>query len=72
MVSGLELSEVQRKLRRAGFSYSRRARGSYEVWAHQTSDRRVLLPRQGGPLSPATLRSIVRQASLTMEEFLNL
>ena len=72
MSPGLETSEVQRKLRRAGFTCSRRARGDYEVWAHQTDDRRVLLPGQRDLLSPSALRSIVRQAGLTMQEFLNL
>ena len=72
MLSDLDPTEVIRRLKRAGFVYSRKARGSYEIWVHPMSDRRLVIPPQGRGFSPSTIRSIIKQAGLTMEEFLRL
>ncbi len=72
MLSDLDPTEVLRKLKRAGFVYSRKARGSYEIWVHPMNDRRLVIPPQGRGFSPSTIRSIIKQAGLSMEEFLRL
>jgi predicted RNA binding protein YcfA (HicA-like mRNA interferase family) len=60
-------------LQRAGFIVDRIA-GSHYIMAHSNDARRaVTVPVHGArDLKPGTLRSIIRQAGLTVEELRNL
>ena len=64
---------VIRALERAGFIVDRIV-GSHHVMAHRLArTRAVTVPYKGGKdLKPGTLRSIIRQAGLTVEEFVRL
>ena len=53
----------------AGFIISRQS-GSHVIL--KQGGRRVIVPRHNKPLTEGTLRSIIDQAGLTDEEFLNL
>ena len=64
--------EVIQKLRRAGFVFDRQAKGSHEIWYHPRMHRRVVVPNHPGLLPKGTLRAIVRQSGLTVEEFAKL
>lgn len=68
----LRPAEVIRKLRRAGFAFDRTAKGSHEIWRHPVTKRHTTIPNHPGDLPKGTLRAIVREAGLTLEEFLNL
>jgi predicted RNA binding protein YcfA (HicA-like mRNA interferase family) len=62
--------EVIRKLRRAGFQFDRQAKGSHEIWYNPTTRKRVTIPNHPGQdISKGTLRAIISQAGLTLEEF---
>ena len=66
----LTSAEVIHKLRRAGFEFDRQAKGSHEIWFHATTHRRVVVPNHPGATIPkGTLRAIIRQSGLTVEEF---
>jgi len=71
-LAGLSSGDVIRKLRRAGFAFDRQAKGSHEIWLHPVSRRRVTIPRHGGSLPEGTVRAIVSQSGLTVDEFLEL
>ena len=59
-------------LRRAGFEVDRQE-GSHVVMVHEDSGRIAVVPMHGGRDLPAgTVRKILRQASLTVEEFVQL
>ncbi len=60
-------------LRHAGFVVDRVA-GSHYILRHQNNPRRaVSVPFHGArDLKPGTLRNIIRQAGLTVEEFVGL
>lgn len=62
--------QVLRALRKAGFVVDRIV-GSHHVLAHPDDPRRaVTIPVHGNhALKPGTLRNIIRQAGLTVEEF---
>lgn len=64
---------VIRALERAGFVI-RRTHGSHYILSHSDDPARaVTVPVHGNrDLKPGTLRSIVRQAGLSVEEFLEL
>ena len=72
MLSGFRPVDIIRKLRRAGFVFDRQARGSHEIWIHPITHRRAIVPFHRRDMSPGTVRSIIRQAGLTVQEFLEL
>ena len=65
----LPLRDVKRKLEATGF-YVASQRGSHVKFAKQTSDglRTAIVPRHKD-VSLGTLRSILRQAGLSVDEF---
>ena len=65
----LKAREVIRILERAGF-YEVRQRGSHLQL--KRGNLLVTVPVHSGDLNPTTLRSIIRQAGMTVEEFLAL
>ena len=71
-LAGLAAAEVIRKLRRAGFVFDRQAKGSHEIWRNPGSRARTTVPNHPGDLPEGTVRAIVRQAGLSVDEFLKL
>ncbi|MEK7777505.1 MAG: type II toxin-antitoxin system HicA family toxin [Chloroflexota bacterium] len=71
-LAGFTAAEVMRKLRRAGFAFDRQAKGSHEIWWNPTTRRRTTIPNHPGDLPEATVRAIVRQAGLGVDDFLAL
>jgi predicted RNA binding protein YcfA (HicA-like mRNA interferase family) len=61
--------EVEAILRRAGFVFVRQT--NHRIWRHPDG-RAVSIPPHRGDLRPGTLRSIIDQADMTEEEFLQL
>ena len=68
-LAGISYREVARRLRRLGFSFDRQGPGSHEVWRH-SDGRKVTLPRHSGDLAEGTLRAILREAMIEVEDFL--
>ena len=64
--------DVIQKLRRAGFVFDRQAKGSHEIWYHPGTRRRVVVPNHPGLLPKGTLRAIIRESGLTVDEFTKL
>jgi predicted RNA binding protein YcfA (HicA-like mRNA interferase family) len=71
-LAGFSANDVIRKLRRAGFVFDRQAKGSHEIWMHPDTRRRTTVPRHPGALPEGTVAAIVKQAGLTVDEFLEL
>ncbi|MBK6318812.1 MAG: type II toxin-antitoxin system HicA family toxin [Dehalococcoidia bacterium] len=67
----LKPTEVISALRRAGFTV-RRQRGSHAILANAATGRRTVIPIHSRDLSMRTLREVIVQAGLTVEEFLAL
>jgi predicted RNA binding protein YcfA (HicA-like mRNA interferase family) len=69
----LTAREVIKKLKKAGFVFDRQAKGSHEIWYNPITKRRTTVPNHPGVDIPkGTLKSIIKEAGLTMEEFLEL
>ncbi len=61
-----------RALERAGFLL-KRIKGSHHHYTHPVHHGRVVpVPIHGGDLKKGTLRSIIKQAGMTVEEFVDL
>ncbi|HNS01073.1 MAG TPA: type II toxin-antitoxin system HicA family toxin [Anaerolineae bacterium] len=65
----LTYREVISRLRRAGFVFDRQAKGSHEIWYNPTTRRRTTVPNHPGAIARGTLRAIIREAGLSVEEF---
>ena len=63
--------ELTRALERAGFVL-RRQRGSHQIWFHPDLKKRVSVPVHTGDVPKGTLRQILRDADLSVEDFLGL
>lgn len=71
-LSGISYREIIRKLRRAGFTYDRQAKGSHEIWWNTATRRRTTEPNHPGNLPEGTVRAIIKQAGLDIEDFLSM
>jgi predicted RNA binding protein YcfA (HicA-like mRNA interferase family) len=69
-LAGFKYREVARKLRVLGFNFDRQARGSHEIWRHSLSGRKTTLIRHARPIAEGTLRAILRDGEIDVEEFL--
>ncbi|MDP3661322.1 MAG: type II toxin-antitoxin system HicA family toxin [bacterium] len=69
MLPVLKAAEIIRALLKAGFRIIR-SRGSHFRFEHLFTKRRVTVSFHGGDVPKKTLRSILNQAALTVEEFL--
>ncbi len=67
-LGGFSYREVADKLAALGFSIHRQAKGSHEIWKHQDG-RYVTLPNHK-VIKEGTLRTILKQAMISPEEFL--
>ena len=71
-LAGLSYRDVVGRLRRAGFEFDRHAKGSHEIWWHPSSRRRTTVPNHPGDLDEGTVRAVIRQAGITVDDFLAL
>ena len=69
-LSGYKYREVVRRLRSFGYVFDRPGLGSHEVWRHTATGRKVTIPHHARDLAEGTLRAILREAGINVEEFL--
>ena len=69
-LAGFKYREVARKLRTLGFAFDRPGPGSHETWRHRETGRKVTLPHHARDLAEGTLRAVLREAGIDVEEFL--
>ncbi len=68
---GLKYREIVKRLRHHGFVFDRSAKGSHEIWFNAVTRKRTTVPRHPGAIPKGTLRAIVAQTGLSVEEFLS-
>jgi Predicted periplasmic or secreted lipoprotein len=69
----LTANDVIRGLKKAGFMLYRQARGSHEIWYNPVTKRRTTVPNHPGiDIRKGTLKAILKEADLSLEEFLKL
>ncbi len=64
----IRAQKVVQALKKAGF-YKDHQRGSHLVLRHQEKNRSVVVPIHSGTVPRGTLRAIIHQAEMTVEEF---
>lgn len=70
-LSGFRYREVAKRLRKFGFVFDRQAAGSHEIWYNPSSDRYTTLPNHPGDMPEGTLRAILKQAGVEVDNFLD-
>jgi len=66
----LTARNVIKKLKKAGFVFDRQAKGSHEIWYNPITKRRTTIPNHPGiDIPKGTLKAIIKEAGLTVEEF---
>jgi predicted RNA binding protein YcfA (HicA-like mRNA interferase family) len=70
-LSGFRYREVAKRLRKFGFFFDRQAAGSHEIWHNPASDRYTTLPNHPGDMPEGTLRAILKQAGIEVDNFLD-
>lgn len=71
-LAGFRYRDIEAKLRKAGFVFDRQAKGSHEIWWNPVTRKRTTLVNHPGTLPEGTVRAIIRETGLTIEEFLGL
>jgi len=68
----LSAREIVQKLKKAGFVFDRHAKGSHEIYYNPTTKRRTVVPNHPGDMPKGTLKAIIEEAGLTVDEFCEL
>ncbi|HID30628.1 MAG TPA: type II toxin-antitoxin system HicA family toxin [Desulfobacterales bacterium] len=62
-----------KRLRRLGFRFYRRGKGSHELWVRDADGRVVPVPRyKGKKIRKGTIRAIIREIGMSVEEFMGI
>ena len=59
-----------KKLKKLGFSFQRQAAGSHEIWYCSNTNLYTTIPNHPGDIPEGTLRAILKQAGISVSEFL--
>ena len=63
--------DVIKGLKRAGFEFDRQAKGGHEIWYNPDTRRRTTIPNHPGlEIKKGTLKAILEQAGLSLDEFM--
>ncbi len=69
-LSGFSYKVVTKKLRKLGFEFYRQAKGDHEIWVNPNSNLRTTIPHHR-EIKEGTLRNILKQANISVDDFLN-
>ncbi len=69
-LAGFSYRKIIQKLRRMGFEFDRQAAGSHEIWWNPITGKRTTVPNHPGDMPIGTLRAILKQAGVSVREFL--
>lgn len=70
-LAGFKYRQINKKLKKLGFEFVRQAAGSHEIWRNPNTDRYTTIPNHPGDMPEGTLHAILKQADITIEQFLN-
>lgn len=68
-LSGFRYRDIVQRLILLGFKFDRQAAGSHEIWYNPNTKRYTTIPNHTGDMPEGTLRAILKQAGITVDEF---
>ena len=69
-LSGFRYREIIKRLKKLGFEFDRQAAGSHEIWFSASNNCYTTIPNHPGDMPEGTLRAILKQANVSVEDFL--
>jgi predicted RNA binding protein YcfA (HicA-like mRNA interferase family) len=69
-LSGFKYREVVQRLRELGWVFDRSGAGSHELWRNVATGRKVTIPHHAKDMAEGTLRAILREANIDVDQFL--
>ncbi len=69
-LSGFKYREIIKRLKRLGFEFDRQAAGSHEIWFNPETRQYTTVPNHPGDMPEGTLRAILKESGITLDEFL--
>ena len=69
-LAGFWYRQIIKKLKRLGFTFDRQAAGSHEIWYNPDSDKYTTIPNHPGDMPEGTLKAILKQSDITVDQFL--
>jgi len=69
-LAGFRYREIIKRLKQLGFKFDRQAAGSHEIWYNLSTNHYTTIPNHPGDMPEGTLRAILKQAGITITEFL--
>jgi len=69
-LSGYRYRDIIKVLKRFGFEFFRQAAGSHEIWHNPTTKRFTTIPNHAGDMPEGTLRAILKQADIDIDDFI--
>jgi len=70
-LGGFRYRDITKRLKALGLQFDRQAAGSHEIWRNPATSRYTTIPNHPGDMPEGTLRAILRQAGISVEDFLN-
>ncbi|WDN89507.1 hypothetical protein BuS5_02475 [Desulfosarcina sp. BuS5] len=70
-LAGFSYRQITRKLKKLGLVFNRQAAGSHEIWYNLKADKYTTIPNHPGDMPEGTLKAILKQAEIDLEEFLS-
>jgi len=70
-LSGFTCREVTRKLKKVGFEFYRTGKGDHEIWFNPHNHLKTTIPHHK-EIKEGTLRNILKQCQIEVNEFLDL
>ncbi len=71
-LSGFKYREIIKKLTLAGFEFRREAKGSHEIWSNPHTGKYTTIVNHRGDIPEGTLRKILAQTGIEVDDFLKL
>ena len=70
-MSGFSYRDIIKRLKLLGFTFFRHGAGSHEIWYNIDTDRFTTVARHNFDMQEWTLRAVLKQADVSVDEFLN-
>jgi predicted RNA binding protein YcfA (HicA-like mRNA interferase family) len=71
-LAGYKYHEIIKRLKMFGFSFYRQAAGSHEIWYDERTKRFTTIPNHSGDMPEGTLRAILKQANIEVDDFIDI
>jgi len=71
-LAGFQYRQVIKRLKKKGFEFYRQAAGSHEIWYNPVTKKFTTIPNHTGDVPEGTLRAILKQAGISVDDFLQL